>query len=483
MAFHIPISCRRSFWMDVAAGVLLALAGAFLGLGPAILKKALLAPDWVITLLLTVQTGVLVFSMAWSGASHGRRKIPLVCFGACAAGVLLIVAGLTPWLIQWLPWHDRPILLDATAPAMLFLVLASSVFLAASGFNALLTSIYRDNYPLVCRAQILAWGTIPKILAGMVMGIITARALDLWPNAWGWLLACGGLFFIAAGLVYHRMPNPVDASLPRGINLRQTVRGLTPIALIAIGRRKWRFVRFLFRWSLSTTRNVPYLFQFFTTPRGMVSLMRKDRHYVRFQICQTLHGSGNLLCGPACVLVMTDLFKLSYLQFILLYSVIPTLVQAATGPLWAPLVDRLSPSRARIWNSPFWAAGLLLFSLGGWYHSLPLAYLARATTGFAQGGAGLMWSLGPLYYAKPHNATHYLAAHNFLTGTRGIVITLVGGLFYFWFGLWVFVIGAAMVIVGWVLFYFQDRAERRDPHFHGVLPRAAEAVSELTAEP
>ncbi len=482
MAFQIPLSCRRSFRIDVAGGILLALGGAFLGLGPIILRKGLGAPGWVVTLLLTVQTGVLIFCMGWAGASHGRRKMPLVCFGSAAAGVLLIVTGLTPWLIQWLPSGDRPLLQGATAPALLFFLLASSVFLAASGLGALLTSIYRDNYPLECRARILSRASLPKTFAGLAMGLGAARALDLWPEGWGWLLACGGLFFLAAAQVYRLMPSAFDAALPRGVNLRQAVRGLTPIAFIALARRKWRFIHFLFRWSLSTARNVPYLFQFFLTPRGMVSLMRKDRHYTRFQLCQTLHGSSNLILGPAYVLVMTDVLNLSYLECGLLNLFIPALIGSVTAPLWAPLVDRMSPSRARFWNSPFWAAGMLLFPLAAWLHNLPLAYAARIITGLAAGGAGLMWTLGPLYYAKPHNATHYLAAHNFLTGTRGIIFTLLGGLFYYWFGLWVFIIGAGMLVTAWILFYFQDRAERRDPNFQGVLHVPGEVEAGLPVE-
>lgn len=483
MAFRIPLSCRPSFRIDVAAGICLALAGAFVGLCPAILRKALFAPQWVITLLATVQTGVLVFSMVWAGASHGRRKMPLVRFGTYAAGALLIVTGLTPWLIQFLPSGQRPILLGADAPVLLFLALASCVFLAGSGFNALMTSICREIFPLHCRAQILARGSIPKTFAALGMGIVAAMALDFLPGDWGWLLACGGLFFIATGLIYRHMPNPVDAALPRGVNLRQAIRGLAPIALIALVRRKWSFIRFLFRWSFASWRNFPFLIQFFLTPRGMVSLMRKDRHYARFQICQTLHGSSNLILTPAYILVMTDVLKLSYLQYIMLMMVVPGLLQIITMPLWAPHVDRLSPSRARIWSTPFWVSGILLFALAASLHNLPLAYLSRIFIGVANGGAGLMWTLGPLYYAKPHNATHYLAAHNFLTGTRGLVITLVGGLFYYWFGLWVFIIGAAIVILAWILFILQDRFERRDPDFHGVLPGPAREEEGLTVEP
>ena len=467
MVVRIPASCRASFRVDVVSGICLALGMGLLGLTTAVLRKTLLAPEWAITALITVQTGVLVFSLAWAGASYERRKVPLVSLGAYISGAGLILTGLAPWLISLvLPSaQGSPLLRGASVTALIFLVMASAVYLTASGFNALLAAVYRDNYPPECRAQILSWANIPKLLIGMAVGLAASRLLDYREGSYGLVLACGGALFIAAGLVYRRMPVTADKDYPAGFNGGAMARAVAPVALVALARRKWKFMGFLFRWSFSRMRNVPYLFQFFATPRGIVSLMRKDRHYARFQICQTLHGSGNLLCGPAYVLVATDKLKMSYLEIMLLLTVIPAVLQVASSLAWAPLVDRLSPSRARIYNSPFWAAGLIVFPMSVWLGSHVPAYAARVVTGLAMGGAGLMWTLNPLYYARPHNSTQYLAAHNFLTGTRGVVITLLGGWLYAVIGLWVFAAGAASIILAWILFYFQDNAERRDPRF------------------
>jgi hypothetical protein len=102
------------------------------------------------------------------------------------------------------------------------------------------------------------------------------------------------------------------------------------------------------------------------------------------------------------------------------------------------------------------------------------AYLAFASRGIAQGGSKLLWTLGPLHYADKDEPAHYLAAHNMVTGVRGLVAVGIGGMFYVWVGKWVFLLGAALMTTALILFYLQDRAEKRDPDFHGEPTPAAE---------
>jgi hypothetical protein len=173
---------------------------------------------------------------------------------------------------------------------------------------------------------------------------------------------------------------------------------------------------------------------------------------------------------------MTDELELGYLQIVIIMTVIPPLMQVLSTTLWAPVVDRLSPARVRVFNSPFWIMGMLLFPLsvlvpGG----LVLAYLAFVSRGLAMGGSRLLWMLGPLHYADKDEPAHYLAVHNFLTGLRGLVAVGVGGVFYLWFGKWVFVLGAAMMALATTMFHFQDRRERRDPDFRGEAALASAA--------
>ena len=200
-------------------------------------------------------------------------------------------------------------------------------------------------------------------------------------------------------------------------------------------------------------------------PGEVYALLQRNPHFRRFQFCQTLHGSGNLMCGPAYLLVMTDVLKLSYLEIGLLSSVVPAIGNIISTLRWAPLVDRLSPCRARVRNSPLWIAGLLLFPLSVYFNNSLFAWASFACTGLAMGGSGLLWSLGPLYYSGKDDAAHFSAAHSFLTGMRGFVFILIGGQVYLLIGTPVFFIGGAMIIVAMYLFHVQDKVEQQDAEF------------------
>lgn len=432
LSFRIPEPCHRAFVIDIVAGTLLALGLALLRFSMPVLRKSLGAPEHLVVLLIVIQTGSMVLSPIWAGATHLRRKVPLFVFGAVLSGLLLIVASLSVPLaralfhadaLEWTLWGVH-------ADVLAFFVLTSLVFLSASGFNALQVAIYGQNYPARLRARIVSRITIARVGVPLLVVLVAARLLDLWEHAYAPIMALGGLLLLVGGLQYRRMPVAGEEHLPSKINVPELKRRMDP--------------------------------------RSVGRLLRENRHFARFQLWQTWHGSGNLICESAFLLVMLDAdqLNLDYLQIGLLTQVIPPLMLILSTTLWAPMIDRLPPARARVFNSPFWILGLWLFPLsvivpGG----LPFAYAAFVCRGLAMGGSTLLWALGPLHYARKDEPAHYLAAHNYLTGLRGLVAVSIGGAAYFWIGKWVFLVGGLMMTAAAVGFYLQDRAERRDPEF------------------
>jgi len=439
MAFRIPTSCRRAFRIDVLAGSLISLGLAFLFLSEPVLRKTLEAPAWLVVALLSLRMGSMTLSPAWAGASHLRRKVPLVSFGAVAAGVLLAMTAVSaPTLRHRLPAEWQGVrLLGASADVLVFFVLAVLVFVATSGFNALQVAVYRENYPVQCRARIVSRINIFRIGIMLMAGLGAAYLMDHWPGAYSPLMLLGGASFVAGGLVYRRMRVAGQDALPSSVNWPELRRRIVP--------------------------------------QGIIRLMRQSPHFLRFQVCQSLHGCGNLVCQSAFLLVLTDELGLPYRHIVPITLVVAPLMALLSTTLWAPVIDRMSPARARVFTGPFWVLGMLLFPLSALVPGgLVLAYLAFMSRGIAQGGSELLWALGPLHYADKDEPTHYLAVHNFLTGLRGLVAVGVGGVFYLWVGKWVFVLGGALMVAATVMFYLQDRAERRDPTFHGEAARAAE---------
>lgn len=443
MAFRIPDSCRPAFRIDITAGTLIALGMSFTTLASPVLRKTLAAPGLLIVLLTAIQTASMIFSPGWAGASHLRRKAPFITFGAIATGLLLVASGVAvPVLRSWLPGEllDGR-LFDTPIDVWGFFVLMALTFVAASGFNTLQVAVFRQNYPVAVRAKVVTRVNAVKVGATLVIGIAVAMLMEWHAGLYAPLMVAGGLCLITGGLAYRRMPVAGEAALPASVNVQEMRRRLVP--------------------------------------KGTVALLRADPHYRRFQLCQTLHGSGNLVCEAAFPLIMVDKDQLGldYFHVIALTMVVPLLLQILSSFAWAPLVDRWSPSRVRVINTPFWIFGMILFPLsvlvpGG----LVLAYLAFASRGLAQGGSSLLWSLGPLHYARTsEDANHYLAVHNYLTGVRGLVAVIIGGAVYLLFDKWVFVLGGALMVVATILFHYQDLAERRDPNFRSESSLAAEA--------
>lgn len=443
MAFRIPDSCRRAFRIDVVAGGLFSVGLAYLLLTEAVLRKTLDAPRWLVIALFSLRMGSLILSPGWAGASHGRRKVPFIRFGAIAAGVLLVGVALSVPGIRMLmppnagdpggaetlatapPWY-------AVSPELLaFCLLAAMAYIGSSGLNVLQMSVYGQNYPVRSRAKIVSRINLRRIGLMGAVSLIMALLMDRWPMIYVPLMLLGGLAFILGGAVYRKMPVVGEGHLPTSVNISELKARISPLES--------------FR------------------------LMFRDPHFLRFEICQTLHGAGNLISVAAYLLVLVDELDAGYFHIVMIMLVVPPIMEALSTTLWAPIIDRVSPARARVFNSPFWIMGLLLFPLCALLpHGLIFAYLAFMSRGIAMGGSKLLWSLGPLHYAGKDDSTHYLAAHNLVTGLRGLVFVAVGGFLYVTLiGKWVFVLGAVLMTLALVMFYFQDRAEQRDPAFQG----------------
>ncbi|MBN2583468.1 MAG: hypothetical protein JXL80_10395 [Planctomycetes bacterium] len=435
MAFRIPASARRSFWIDVASGSGLSLGLAFLALTTAVLRKSLGAPDWLLALAVALPMVNQLLSPAWSGAGHLRRKVPFFRLGAyLTAGFIALSAASSPLLVRLMgPKASSPGLFGASPEALSFMLLTTLAWFAASGFNVLVTSVYRCNYPVLTRARVVSRINVFKFLAALPVAVGVALLLEQasasGDRSFVWLLVVGSAALVAAALIYNRQIVVGEEAYPAGWNARELLRQLVP--------------------------------------QNLFGLLARNPHFLRYQIWQTFHGAGNIICLPAMTMVMVDKDKwnMGYAEYLVITTVIPGVAQIFSSVLWAPLIDRFSPSKARTYNTPFWVLGWLFFGYGAMTGTTWTAYASRAAAGIAMSGAGLIWALGSLHYSRREDPSQLVAAHSFLTGIRGLLFPLVGGWLYVHVGNWVFFIGAASMVIGGIGFYLQDLAERRDPNF------------------
>jgi hypothetical protein len=151
------------------------------------------------------------------------------------------------------------------------------------------------------------------------------------------------------------------------------------------------------------------------------SVLRKDKFYAKFMGCLFVLGFGNLMLPPLTVLLLKDQFGLSYLPSILIITVVPRLVQAATIPLWAKLLNRSHVVRFRSIHSWTFIVAGVLFTAGAATDSLALIVAATTLMGFGFGGGNLAWNLGHTDFAPVSETSHYMATHLTLNGIRGII--------------------------------------------------------------
>ena len=162
----------------------------------------------------------------------------------------------------------------------------------------------------------------------------------------------------------------------------------------------------------------------------MLRVLRDDRPYAKYMVCQFVFGVGNLMITPTLAIILEDEFKASYLSAILVTSIVPLVVMPLAIPLWAAFLDRVHVISFRAIHS--WAfviaSGLLL--LGVEIHSFPMLLVASAVLGTGYAGGMLAWNLGHQHFAPAHRDTEYMSVHVMLTGLRGVIAPYLGVLIY-----------------------------------------------------
>lgn len=310
-----------------------------------------------------------ILSFVWTPLNQGRPKIPFV--NMLQVGVLVCVCGLA--------------LLPVSAAGLVALM---AVMLAArvcwSGIITVRPTIWRANYPREIRAGIVGRFGLAEVLTIAVVSLSIGVVLDHAPKLFAPVMI--GTAVVAIG------------------------------AVVSLSRLRVRREHRVIREESSRTIMKPW-----HGLSSVWSVLRRDRFYAKFMGCLFVLGFGNLMLPPLTVLLLKDQFGLSYLPSILIITVVPRLVQAATIPLWAKLLNRSHVVRFRSIHSWTFIVAGVLFTVGAATHSLALIVAGTTLMGFGFGGGNLAWNLGHTDFAPVSETSHYMATHLTLNGIRGII--------------------------------------------------------------
>ncbi len=150
-----------------------------------------------------------------------------------------------------------------------------------------------------------------------------------------------------------------------------------------------------------------------------------DRPFRKLLVVWMIFGMGNLISMALFVEYIGNPrygFALSADQSGLITSTIPMLLMMATVVPWGWVFDRLPFYRVRAVVNVIFAAGILIYYLGGTFTTLMIGI---AIHGIARSGGEVLWSLWTTRFADSERLIEYQSVHTFLTGVRGVMAPLI----------------------------------------------------------
>lgn len=442
MPSAMPPSIRRNYSRELTGTALFSIGrsafdGAVLGIIVKIAFDGVVSDTMLNTCVAVLSSAPAlanIINFIWTRASHGKNKVRFIA-GIQSALLLLVLA------IAAVPRSPAGLVL------LCFLILG--VWMCWSGFIAIRSTIWRNNYPRHLRARVAGkFSTMQTLVLaslGLVLGALMGDKLALIDP--GLSLETLGIDPIGVFRVYIVVCVLVGAV---GVAVLSTIR-------VRQHKKMLRDERESISDRAGPTIN----------PLGVIKLLFEDRRYGAYQVNQFLMGMGNLMVMPLVPIIFRDRFKIDYFEGILLASVIPMAVVPMMIPVWARLLDRVHVVRFRTHHCWAFMIIIILLLLASVFGIKWLLYITVVLKGVAMAGGMLAWQLGHHDFAPKERAGEYMGVHVTLTGVRGLIGPILSVLLYNTlaaqnpeYGPWVLVLCLSLVVAG--AFGFNAMARKMD---------------------
>ena len=188
---------------------------------------------------------------------------------------------------------------------------------------------------------------------------------------------------------------------------------------------------------------------------GFMEILKRDKHYARYQIYQFTAGAANMVIEAPLVYLITRELNAGYTESIAMTMVIPFAVSMVTLPIWASYLDRVHVAEFRARQSVLWVISQALLWIGALLGSLWWIGVSRFVLGIARGGGALAWQLGHNDFADQKALSAYMGIHVTLTGVRGAIMPFLGMVLYIGFfdqpgiGAHLFALAALLSMISW----------------------------------
>lgn len=392
---------KKTFWLLMLASFFNGFVFGTFNIQDVVAKKALLALDWQITILVMLWPLSNLFSIWWGKALERSKSISKFFVLTAFIGRLVLI------FMLW------------THSYYSYLIIMIFVF----SFNSLLSpaqnSIYRNNISAENRGVLFGYTASLITLIAIIFSYTAGKLMDINEDWFRYIFSVAGLMGCISSLL---------------------------MALIKIENKKYITTKLKFK-------------QFFVTPiMSTVNILKKNKDFAIFQRNFFIYGIGFMIILPAIPKFLVEYLKMDYSQTFMAKGIISQLGILLLSPIAGRVHDKKNPSFFTF--LAFFTLGcypvILLvssFLVGSGIENY-VVYFAYLIFGIGMSGIVISWNMSSIFFAGDDDVSMYQSVHVTLTGVRALIVPFLGFFILKYFGIKaVFAISIIMFWTASVLSY------------------------------
>jgi len=349
-----------------------------------IARKALLATDWQISLLVMIYPVTNFISIWWGKILETTRNKSKFFIYISIFGRLLLILGL------WITNMNQ------------FLVLLFIIFFFHSSYIPARNSLFQTNFKEKNRGRIFGITVSLSTFITMIISYFAGQFLDLHENYFKYFLfAVGILGFINSFLLY--------------------------------------FVKIRDNSKLYKKAKLSFHSIFIAPLKRSKKILKNNWQFARFEISFILYGMGFIMMMVAVPIFLVDVLKLSYTTSFLAKVVVAQIGIFILSPFMGKLHDSWHPNLYNVFSFGLLVLFPLLFLISTFFSGnnlqLYIVFFAFFILGVSKAAIKISWNMGSVFFAGKEDSSMYQSIHVTFTGIRGLFAPLLGLLIKKLFGL------------------------------------------------
>ena len=373
---------KRTFWLLMLASFFNGFVFGTFNIQDVVAKKALLALDWQITILVMLWPLSNLFSIWWGKALERSKSISKFFVLTAFIGRLVLI------FMLW------------THSYYSYLIIMIFVF----SFNSLLSpaqnSIYRNNISAENRGVLFGYTASLITLIAIIFSYTAGKLMDINEDWFRYIFSVAGLMGCISSLL---------------------------MAMIKIENKKYIATKLKLK-------------QFIVTPiMSTVNILKKNKDFAIFQRNFFIYGIGFMIILPAIPKFLVEYLKMDYSQTFMAKGIISQLGILLLSPIAGRVHDKKNPSFFTF--IAFFTLGcypvILLISsfLVGSGIENYVVYFAYLIFGIGMSGIVISWNMSSIFFAGEDDVSMYQSVHVTLTGVRALIVPFLGFFILKYFGI------------------------------------------------